>query len=63
MCVSDEAASQDDEKNGEIDCSLLKCVLLLRTVLFPVWNMGERVLSTVQALSEVAKMRAERRGR
>ena len=38
-----------------MDRSLLKSFLLLGTVVLAVGNMGERVLPTVQALSEVAK--------
>jgi len=38
-----------------MDCSLLKSFLLLRTVVPAVHNMSERVLPTMQALSEAAK--------
>jgi len=38
----------------------LKSFLLMRTVVPAVCNMGERVLLTVQALSELAKTRAKR---
>jgi len=55
MCVSDLAASNGGEENGEIDRSLLKSFLLLRTVVPAVCNMGERVLLTVRTLSEAAK--------
>jgi len=55
VCVSDQAASNGGEENGEIDRSLLKSFLLLRTVVPVVCNMGKRVLLTVGALSEVAK--------
>jgi len=48
-------ASNGGEENGEIDRSLLKGFLLLRTVVPAVCNMGERVLPTVQALREAAK--------
>ena len=40
------------EENEEIDSSLLKSFLLLQTVVPAVGNIGERVLPTVQALSE-----------
>jgi len=40
--------------NGEIDRVLLKCFLLLRTVVPAVCNMGERVLPTVTASWVVA---------
>jgi len=53
--VSDQAASNGGEENGEIDRGLLKCFLLLRTVVPAVCNMGERVLPTVRTLSEAAK--------
>ena len=55
MCVSDSAASNAGEENGEFDHSLFKSFLLLRTVVPPVCKMGERVLPTVQTLSEAAK--------
>ena len=55
MCVSDQAASNGGEENGEIDRGLLKRFPLLRTEVRAVCNMGERVLPTVQALSEAAK--------
>jgi len=53
--VSDEAASNGGEENGEIDPSLLKGFLLLQTVVPAVCNMRETVLPPVQALSEAAK--------
>ena len=49
-------ASKGKEENREIDSSLLKGFPLLRTIVPVVCNMGERVLQTVQVLSEVAKM-------
>jgi len=55
VCVSDWAASKGNEENGEINSSLLKSFLLLRTVVPAVCNMGERVLPTVRTLSEAAK--------
>jgi len=55
VCVSDHAASNGNEEDGEIDRGLLKCFLLLRTVVPAVCNMGERVLPTVRTLSEAAK--------
>ena len=55
VCVSDEAASNGSGENGEIDRSMLKGFLLLRTVVPAVCDMGERVLPTVQTLSEAAK--------
>jgi len=55
VCVSDSAASNGGKENGEIDRGLLKSFLLLRTVVPAVCNMGERVLLTVQGLSEAAK--------
>ena len=53
--MSDYAASNGGEENVEIDRSLLKSFLLLRTVVPAVCIMGERVLPTVQALSEATK--------
>ena len=50
------------KENEEINCGLLKSFLLLRTVVPAVCNIGERVLPTVQVLSEIAKTRAERGG-
>ena len=41
--------------NGEIDRSLLKCFLLLRTVVPAVCNMSERGLPPLRALNEVGK--------
>jgi len=38
-----------------MDRGLLKCFLLLRTVVTAVCKMGEMVLLTVQTLSEAAK--------
>jgi len=55
--VSDYAASNGGEENGGIDRSLLKSFLLLRTVVPALCNRGERVLPTVQTLSEAAKPR------
>ena len=55
MCVSDQAVSKGSKENGEIDRSLLKSFLLLRTVVPAVCNLGERVLPTVRTLSEAAK--------
>jgi len=40
--VSDYPASSGGEENGEIDRGLLKCFLLLRTVVPAVCNMGEK---------------------
>ena len=48
------------EENEEIDRGLLKSFLLPRTVVPAVCNIGERVLPTVQVLSEIAKTQAER---
>jgi len=55
MSVSDEAPSKGSEENGEIDGSLLRNFLLLRTVVLAVCNMGERMLPCVRTLSEAAK--------
>jgi len=55
VCVSDLAASNGGEANREMDRSLLKRFLLLRTVVQAVCNMSERGLPTVRALSETAK--------
>ena len=55
MCVSDYAASSGGEENREIVRGLLECLLLLRTVVPAVCNIGERVLPTVRTLSEAAK--------
>ena len=55
MCLSDKAASNRGEENGGSDRSLLKDFLLLPTGVPAVCHMGERVLPTVQALSEAAK--------
>ena len=57
MSVSDKAASKGDEQKGEIDRSLLKSFLLLRTVVPAVCNLGERVLPTVGTLSKAAKLK------
>jgi len=62
MCLCDEGACNRSEENGEIDRSLLKCFLLLRTVVPAICNMGERVLPTVWALSEVAKCKRKEQG-
>jgi len=48
--------------NEEIDHALLESFLLLRTIVTVICNMGEKVLPTVQALSEIAKTWAEREG-
>jgi len=53
--VSDQAASNGGEENGEIDRGLLKYFLLLRTVVPAVCHMGERVFPTIRTLSEAAK--------
>ena len=52
----------EKEENEEIDRGLLKSFLQPRTVVPAVCNIGERVLPTVQVLSEIAKTRAERGG-
>ena len=53
--MSDYAASKGGEENGEIDRSLLKSFLLLRTIVPAVGNMCRRVLLTVRTRSEAAK--------
>jgi len=53
--MSNQAASKGQEANEELDRGWLKIFLLLRSVVPAVCNMGERVLPTVQALSEAAK--------
>jgi len=63
-CVRVELGSlYGKEENGEIDRGLLKSFLLQQTVVPAIWNMSQRVLPTVQALSETAKMRVESRER
>jgi len=64
VCVSDYAAFKGKEENEPSDGSLLKGFLLLRSVVPALCNlnMSERVLPTVQALSEVAKKREWRGG-
>jgi len=64
VCVSDYAASNRGQENGEIDRSLLKGFLLLRTVvpLAAFCNIGGWVLPTVQALSEAAKRERREEG-
>ena len=48
--------------SGEIDRGRLDGILLLRTVVPAVGNMDERVVLTVQVLSEGAKTGGERGG-
>ena len=60
--VSDSAATSESEENGDIDRSLLKSFLLLRTVVPAVCNIGERVLPTLRTLREAVK-REGREGR
>jgi len=55
VCVCDCTVSNEGVENREIDGSLLTNFLLLRTVVPAVCKMGERVLPTVQTLSEAAK--------
>jgi len=62
VTVSDYAASNRDEENGEIDLRLLKSFLLLRSVVPAVCNMDERVLPTELALSEAAKRKRREGG-
>ena len=45
----------EKEESEEIDCGPLKSFLLPRTVVPAVCNIGERMLPTVQVLSEIAK--------
>jgi len=60
--VSDKAAFKGSEENGDINRGLLKGFLLLRTVVSAICEMGERVLPTVEVVSETAKTRAIRGG-
>ena len=60
--MPDKAASSESEENGEIDSSLLKSFVLLRTVVPAICNMGESRLPTVRPVSEAAKPKGREGG-
>jgi len=60
--MSDKGASSGGEAKGEIDRSLLRSFVLLRTVVSALCNMGERVLPTMRALCEAPKRERDDQG-